>query len=65
MAQEVGVRAAGLFESVGEDRQVLKASVIVDALGDFRDYITLPGEVEIERNGAKKGVEYVVEKLAL
>ncbi len=42
MCQDFGVIAAGVFEGVGQDRQVLEAAVFVDLVGQSRNETILP-----------------------
>ena len=44
MGEDVRVGAAGVFEGVGQDRQVVEGAIVVDAAGDGRDGGVVPGE---------------------
>jgi hypothetical protein len=44
MRQDFCIRAAGLFQGVGEHRQAVEGSFIVDGLGELRDDGNFPGE---------------------
>ena len=55
MAQNVGVRAARFFESIGKNRHVLEAAFLVNGLGDFRDRAIVPSQPRrIDSHGAKQ-----------
>src|SRR5262249_3823612 len=56
--QEVGVRAAGVFERVGQDRQVVEGSLSVDRMSDGNNRGDLPGGVNAD------GPEGVAEDVA-
>src|SRR5215510_9540620 len=43
MDEELLVSAAGVFQCVGQDRQAVERSLVVDALGQFRDRAAVPG----------------------
>jgi hypothetical protein len=36
VGQDFGVRTASFFQGIGQDRQAVEGSVVVDALGQFR-----------------------------
>jgi hypothetical protein len=42
VGEDVGVGAAGVFEGVGQDAQVLEGPLVVDAAGDGRDGAGVP-----------------------
>jgi hypothetical protein len=42
VGEQVGVRAAGVFEGVGQDRQVVEGAVVVDVPGDRGDGAVVP-----------------------
>jgi hypothetical protein len=43
VVQDVGVGAAGVFQGVGQDRQAVKGSFLVDGYGQLRDRGGEPG----------------------
>jgi hypothetical protein len=55
VVQDIGIVAAGVFESVSKDGEAVEGSVIVDGLGQGGDVRRSPGGVE--RDGAEKGSE--------
>lgn len=62
VSQELSVGAAGFFEGIGEDGQLLEGAVGVHGLGDGGDRGGEAGGVEVDR---MEGVEDVAEHLAL
>src|SRR5271154_6992159 len=48
MTQDVGVGTAGVFQSVGQDGQVVEGSVGVDGLGELLDGGGEPSRIEVD-----------------
>jgi hypothetical protein len=43
MPEKIFVRAAGLFESIGEDREEVERRVVIDCPGQVQDCPRIPG----------------------
>jgi hypothetical protein len=65
--KNLGIRAASLFQSIGQDRQPLEGPLFIDALGQLGDRGVIPRqERRIEGNGPKKErSEEIVQKRQL
>jgi hypothetical protein len=65
VSQDIDVLAAGLFESVGQDRQAVEGTVIVNGPSEFHDGAFLPPEDGGVRRGGPEGVtENIPKKVA-
>src|SRR4051794_16460753 len=54
VAEDVRVGAAGVFEGVRENGQVLEGAVVVDVAGDGRDRAAVPAQPSrVNRDGAE------------
>jgi len=43
VAEDVGIRAPGVFKGVGQDGQAVEGSLIVDGLGELWESAVVPG----------------------
>src|SRR3954453_17546304 len=66
VTQQVGVGAAGLFEGVGEDRQVVEGAVVVDLPGDRGYGAVVPGQPRgIDGDRAERVAEDLTKNVAM
>jgi hypothetical protein len=64
MIQDVAVGAAGVFKGIGEDRQAVEGSFLVDRLGQLGEGLGKPGGVE-PHGSEREGAEDVMEEANL
>src|SRR5947209_19283311 len=62
VAQDVRVRAAGLFEGVGQDGHTVEGPLVVDGLGNFGHGAAAPNKPRGVDAGWPEGIAYGVAK---
>jgi hypothetical protein len=58
VAEDVLILAAGFFEGIGENRQTVESTVVVDGLGHSRDRTVVPGQPGGIDGSRSEGVAY-------